>query len=196
MDIVASTQVSTFYGWWQFSVCLFAFLALFSIWYHIGKKQDDFGQVWLALSILCWSISGLIEILDWKDSNLSLYIKDGLRSVFSLLNSLFILLALPWFRYLPKPFAPLIKSNFWPYIIGIPFAFALLPTLHKMFRASSASIISELDVYYALLTLFFLGFVLWESFVKRRLPLLGWLSILTICITLLAQIYKLPGQHY
>ena len=191
MDIISLTPVSTFYGWWQFSVCLFAFFALFSIWYHIGKKQDDFGQVWLALSILCWSVSGLIEILAWEKMNLSLHIKDGLRSVFSLLNSLFILLALPWFRYLPKPFAHLIKSNFWPYIIGIPFVFALFPTLHKMFRASSASIISELDVYYALLTLFFLGFVLWESFVKRRLPLLGWLSIITVCITLMAQIYKL-----
>ncbi|NAY93376.1 hypothetical protein GTQ34_15810 [Muricauda sp. JGD-17] len=191
MDIVSSSQVSTFYGWWQFSVCLFAFLALLSIWYHIGKKQDDFGQVWLALSILCWSVSGLVEIVSWEPIGLGVHFKEGLRSVFSLLNSLFILLSLPWFRYLPKPFAPLIKSNFWPYIIGIPFVFALFPTLHKMFLASTALIISELDVYYALLTLFFLGFVLWESFVKRRLPLLGWLSIITIAVTLLAQIYKL-----
>ncbi|WP_422859465.1 hypothetical protein ACOKFD_00550 [Flagellimonas sp. S174] len=60
-----------------------------------------------------------------------------------------------------------------------------------MFRANSASIISELDVYYALLTLFFLGFVLWESFVKRRLPLLGLLSIITIAVTVMAQMYKL-----
>ncbi len=118
-------------------------------------------------------------------------LKEGLRSIFSLLNSLFILLALPWFRYLPKPFAPLINSNLWRYIIGIPFLFALFPTLHKMFLTNSPSIISELDVYYALFTLLFLGFVLWESFVKRRLPLLGWLSIITICITLLAQVYKL-----
>ncbi len=195
MDIVSSTQVSTFYGWWQFSVCLFAFLALLSIWYHIGKKQDDFGQVWLALSILCWSLSGLVEIINWESLGLGLHFKEGFRSVFSLLNSLLILLALPWFRYLPKPFAPLIKSNFWPYIIGIPFVFALLPTLHKMFLARTASIISELDVYYALLTLFFLGFVLWESFVKRRLPLLGWLSIITVAITLLAQMYKLLDNN-
>lgn len=191
LDIVFSTQVSIFYGWWQFSVCLFAFLALMAIWYHIGKKQDDFGQVWLALSILCWAVSGLVEILYQENHGLGLHFKEGLRSVFSLLNSLFILLSLPWFRYLPKPFAPLIKSKFWPYIIGIPFAFALLPTLHKLFLARTASIISELDVYYALLTLFFLGFVLWESFVKRRLPLLGWLSIITVFITLMAQMYKL-----
>ncbi len=191
MDVVSSSQVAIFYGWWQFSVCLFAFLALMAIWYHIGKKQDDFGQVWLALSILCWSLSGLVDILFHKDLGLDLHFKEGLNSIFSLLNSLFILRSLPWFRYLPKPFAALIKSNFWPFIIGIPFVFALLPTLHKMFLARTASIISELDVYYALLTLFFLGGVLWESFVKRRLPLLAWLSLFTVLITLLAQIYKL-----
>ncbi|MEM9361411.1 MAG: hypothetical protein AAGA43_02200 [Bacteroidota bacterium] len=191
LDIVSLMQVSTFYGWWQFSVCLFAFFALFSIWFHIGKKQNDFGQVWLALSILCWSISGINEIISWEQFGLDIRFKEGLRSIFSLMNSLFILLALPWFRYLPKPIAPLIKSNFWTYIIGIPFVFALFPTLHKMFRANSAAIISELDVYYALLTLFFLGFVLWESFLKRRLPLLGLLSIITIVVTVLAQVYKL-----
>ncbi len=191
MDIVTSTQVPIFYGWWQFSVCLFAFLALMAIWYHIGKKQDDFGQVWLALSILCWSLSGLVDILFHKDLGLEPHFKEGLTSIFSLLNSLFILRSLPWFRYLPKPLAALIKSNFWPFIIGIPFVFALLPTLHKMFLARTAAIISELDVYYALLTLFFLGGVLWDSFVKRRLPLLAWLSLFTVLITLLAQIYKL-----
>ncbi|MEM1340309.1 MAG: hypothetical protein AAF634_08160 [Bacteroidota bacterium] len=191
MDVISSTQVAEFYGWWQFSVCLFAFLALMAIWYHIGKKQDDFGQVWLALSILCWSLSGLVDIVYYKDLGLGLHFKEGLTSSFSLLNSLFILLSLPWFRYLPKPIATLITSDFWPYVIGIPFAFALLPTLHKMFLAKTAAIISELDVYYALLTLFFLGAVLWESFVKRRLPWLGWLSLFTVLITLLAQIYKL-----
>ncbi|MFT0715626.1 hypothetical protein [Flagellimonas lutimaris] len=184
-------EISKFYGWWQFVVCLFAFMALMSIWYHIGKKQKDFGPVWLALSILCWAFSGLVEVI-YLDFNESSYpIKEGLRSVFSLLNSLFILLALPWFKYLPKPFAGLIKNKFWPYIIGIPFVFALLPTLHKMFLGRSASAINELDVYYALLTLVFLGFVLWESFIKRRLPLLGLLAIITVLITLIAQVYKL-----
>ena len=184
-------SIYTFYGWWQFVVCLFAFTALMAIWHHVGKKQKDYGPVWLALSVLCWAFSGLVELVFLNDSATGLPYKEGLRSIFSLLNSLFILMALPWFKYLPKPFAPLIKSKFWPYIIGIPFAFALLPTLHKMFSGRTASAINELDVYYALLTLVFLGFVLWESFNKRRLPILGWLALLTILVTLLAQVYKL-----
>ncbi|RUA15644.1 MAG: hypothetical protein DSY83_07260 [Flavobacteriia bacterium] len=191
METVSSSEISMFYGWWQLSVCLFAFLSLMAIWYHIGKRQKDYGPVWLALSVLCWAFSGLVEILYLNDDGSHLHFKDGLRSIFSLTNSLFILLALSWFKYLPKPFAPLIKSKFWPYIIGIPFAFALFPTLFKMFLAREASVINELDVVYAFLTLIFLGFVLWESFTKRRLPLLGWLALITIMITLLAQIYKL-----
>jgi hypothetical protein len=52
----------SFFGWWQFSVCSFAFVALMGIWWHIGRKQNDFGQVWLAISVLCWSFSGLVEV--------------------------------------------------------------------------------------------------------------------------------------
>lgn len=180
-----------FYGWWQFSVCLFAFFCLMAIWYHIGKRQNDYGPVWLAISILCWAFSGLVEIVFLDNGEVGAHFKEGLRSILSLMNSLFILMALPCFKYLPKHFDPVIKSKFWAYIVGIPFLFALLPTLHKMFLAREASVINELDVFYALLTLIFLGFVLWESFKKRRLPLLGWLSTLTVIITLIAQIYKL-----
>lgn len=183
--------IMLFYGWWQFAACLFAFIALMAIWWHIGKKQNDFGQVWLALSILCWSLSGLAEVyFSQREVENDFYI-ESLRSILSLLNSLFILLALPWFRYLPKPIAHIIKSQYWVYIIGIPFLFSLLPTLNKMIVGKAFGLISELDVYYALLTLLFLGFVLWESFVKRRLKILAWLSMATILVTLIAQFYKL-----
>ena len=57
-----SPDILKFYGWWQFSVCSFAFMALVAIWYHIGRKQKDFGQLWLAFSVLCWSCSGLVEV--------------------------------------------------------------------------------------------------------------------------------------
>lgn len=179
-----------FYGWWQFGTCLFSFVALLSIWWHIGRKQKDFGQVWLALSILCWSISGLVEVYFVHygiADNVSL---NGYRSILSLCNSLFILLALPWFRYLPLRLDNIIKSKYWSYIVGMPFVFSILPTLNKMFF-SGTGIVNELDVYYALLTLLFLGAVLWHSFAKRRLPSLAYLSLLCILVTLVAQLYKL-----
>ncbi len=62
---------------------------------------------------------------------------EGFRSLFSLLNSLFILLGLPWFRYLPQRFSAIIKSRYWPIIIGIPFGFALSSNAYKNALRSS-----------------------------------------------------------
>ncbi|SEC40726.1 hypothetical protein SAMN04489761_2908 [Tenacibaculum sp. MAR_2009_124] len=188
-------EIIYFYGWWQLSVCLFAFIALLAIWWHIGKKQNDFGQVWLALSVLCWSISGAFEIYFIESNATSAFIINGWRSIWSLLNSLFILLSLPWFRYLPTPIGHIIKSKYWIYIVGIPFLFSLLPTLSRMISGTVISVINELDVYYAFFTLIFLGFVLWESFLKRRLKALAFLSFVCILVVLVAQIYKLSGNN-
>lgn len=186
---ITENPVLAFYGIWQMVVCLFAFLGLMAIWWHLGKKQGDFGQVWLALSILSWSISGAVEWLLSGTAN-TVYLEGG-RSVFSLFNSLFILLSLPWFRYLPEPIAHVIKSGYWKYIVGIPFVFSLLPTVNRIIFGGKFTFISELDVYYSVMTLIFLGFVLWESFDKRRLKMLAWLSLVCVFTTFAAQVYKL-----
>ena len=194
LPLNSDKEILLFYGWWQFAVCLFAFVALISIWWHIGKKQSDFGQVWLALSVLCWSISGAVEIYYTSLEGSSNVVLDGWRSVLSLLNSLFILLALPWFRYLPESINHIIKSKYWIYIVGLPFVFSILPTLSRMISGNTIALMNELDVYYAIFTLGFLGYVLWESFLKRRLKALAWLSLVCILIVLVAQIYKLSGN--
>ena len=191
------SEITLFYGWWQLTVCLFAFLALIAIWYHLGKKQNDFGQVFLAMSILCWSVSGGMEILYAHNllgtSHGDFYIQ-GSRSVLSLLNSLFILLALPYFKYLPSFLESIIKSNYWKIIVGLPFLFSLLPTLTKLWGQTENALISELDVYYSILTLSLLAWVLWESFHKRRLSLLAYLSIFCVAIIFAAQLYKLTNN--
>jgi hypothetical protein len=225
VEYYAENQQLLFYGWWQCSACLFAFLAFLAIWWHLGRKRNDFGQVWLALSILCWSASGYAElnharqwnskyeeilsqwvntgnITDRGDQLLhelnisrpsSLLRLEGARSIFSLFNSLFILFALPWFRYIPRPIAGVIKSRYWIYIVGLPFLFSFLPTITKIFNVVNVGIISELDVYFSTLTLIFLGLVLWESFAKRRLQILAWLSVMAIVLTFSAQLLKLSG---
>jgi hypothetical protein len=204
-------QLLFYFGMWQQVTCFFAFLGLMSIWYHIGRKKGDFGQVWLALSILCWSISGIVDSKyggamqyhlncqpSLTDSNVfyesQLIQLNGWKSILSLCNSLFILLALPWFKYLPKVLEQVIKSKYWPIIVGIPFLFSLLSTIRKFYSNSSISLISELDVYYSILTLLVLGIVLWESFTKRRLVLLAVLSAVCILITFAAQVFKLTDD--
>ncbi|GLR16236.1 hypothetical protein [Portibacter lacus] len=184
-----------FYGWWQAVTCCFAFLALMSIWWHLGRLKNDYSQIWLALSVLCWSLTGVAEILFSIGVFEDAQILNGLASIFSLANSFFILLSLPWFKYIPERIKPIIKSKYWIYIIGLPFVFSILPTLSKMMRSSSYGLMSELDVYYSILTLAFLGWVLWESFAKRRLKLLAWLSVACIVITFAAQVYKLTGNE-
>ncbi len=190
----ADSQLWSFYGWWQMSVCLFAFLALMAIWWHIGRKRGDLGQVWLALSVLSWSVSGAIEVY-FAHSELSIAKLEGWRSILSLFNSLFILFALPWFRYIPRPINALVKSRYWYYLVGLPFLFSLLPTLSKMVTSNQDRLISELDVYYAVLTLIFLGYVLFWSFAKRRLMMLAYLSILCILVTFAAQLFKLTAYN-
>lgn len=222
---ITNLELLSFYGWWQFGVCLFASVALLAIWRHIGRKQGDLGQVWLAMSVMCWSVSGLVDMYystsflrnwqsvleglpDVSDFVLSEQVSNAeineeasslswniWRSVFSLLNSLFILLALPWFRYIPKQIEGLIHSKFWIYIVGLPFVFALLPTLSHLISPNVSPLIRETDVYYSILTLIFLGMVMWSSFAKRRLPILAWLSLLCILITFVAQVYKVIGSE-
>ena len=192
-------QILLFYGWWQFAVCLFAFFALLAIWHHIGRKQGDKGQLWLALSVLSWSFSGAFEVyfaeasMPEKQVIKATFLR-GYRSIFSLLNSLFILLALPWFKYIPQRLEAFIKSKFWIFIVGIPFMFSLMPALSRIISGREDLVIIEFDVYYSLFTLGFLGLVLFESFKKRRLPMLAYLSVVCILITLIAVILKLSGS--
>ena len=95
-----SIELLQFYGWWQLVVCLFACLSLLAIWWHLGSKSKDFGPVWLALSVLFWSMSGAVEIyyahllkgsLSTGKTEEILFTQSGWRSIFSLFNSLFIL---------------------------------------------------------------------------------------------------------
>ena len=194
MDV--TQQILNFYGWWQLVTCLFAFMGLLAIWYHLGRKKGDFGQVWLALSILCWSISGGIEVYysNLVAAESALVYLSGWRSIFSLLNSLFILCALPWFRHRPQWLGQLLEGKLWYLIIGLPFLFSFLPTVVLMLTGSSMSLISELDVYYAIFTLILLVFILWESFTKRGLQLLGYLSVIFVLVTLVAQFYKFSEE--
>jgi hypothetical protein len=169
---------------------LFAFVALMGIWWHLGRKRTDFGQVGLALSVLFWSFSGLVTVYFLADGTAVSERLHGWTSILCLLNSLCILLALLWFRYIPKAIEPVVKSKSCLLIIGLPFLFSLLPTITKMFTEKDLGSSTELDVYFSILTLAFLGYVLWESFAKRRLMVLAWLAIACIGITFVAQVFK------
>ena len=209
--LTAATEQITLlraFGFWGASVCGFAALALLAIYWHIGRRTRDVGQAYLAASVACWAMSGGVEV--GYASALQEALAAGApleplfgqlaawRSVLSLSNSLLILLALPYFRYLPPRLTALAQSRYWPLVVGLPFAIALLPTARQLLTGRPSSIVSELDVYYALLTLAFLGLVLWSSFVRRRLPALAYLTAVCTVVTIGAQALKLgadPGTQ-
>lgn len=197
MDIITRDNLLlNIFGWWQFAVCLFAFASLMAIWWHLGRKQNDRGQIWLAVSVLCWSLSGMVEVFYSNQmtdlSSIEQYKSEmsGLKSVLSLCNSFFILMALPYFRYLPGRLSSIIESDVWKYIVGAPFALAIMPIIAKYTLGRPYNFINDLDVYYSILTLIFLGAVLWESFAQRKLKLLSYLSLICIVVTFVAQLYK------
>lgn len=206
-----------FYGYWQLALCLFAGFALLGIWWHIGRKEKEWGMIWLSCAVFCWALSGIIEVYYAKQlesvllnsgTNLQQFLQEiapfnaqieSGRSILSLFNSAFILLSLPCFKHIPKPIEPIIQTPSWYFIVLFPFFISLgvnLGILAGWLTASQTPFINTLDFIYAIIiTLPFLGWILWSSFEKRRLIVLAWLSLLCIGLTVIAQISKLNEDY-
>lgn len=195
-----------FYGYWQISVCTFAGVALLAIWHHITRGnallERDPGLFWLAISVLVWGLSGWVEVAQVKhggDNTADHLWFEGWKSMLSIFNSAFILLALPRFRHLPRLIKPIVQSSSWSILVGLSFAFASILTLLMLagwIVPIKAQFIYAIDLAFAIFILFFLGLTLWTSFEKRGLRLLAYLAVLSIAFTLLAQILKLTDAPF
>lgn len=204
----ASAELFLFSGFWQIGFCLFAFAAMLAIWHHITRRtalrQRDPGMVWLAISVLVWVFAGWVDVVQGQQiqsgqTTNSPLTFDGLRSMLSILNSAFILLALPRFRHTPRLVRPIVQSDSWRWLVIISLIFALVLTLLMLggwIIPLKYTFIYTIDLLYAVFTLFFLGLILWTSFAKRGLPVLAILSVLTIGFTLMAQILKLSDPLF
>lgn len=201
-----SEQLHLFYGYWQIVICSFAFLALFSIWQHITKGNDqgqrDLGLFWLSVAILVWALSGVLEVYyaeGLADANFDSTQYEGLKSMLSIFNSAFILLALPRFRHVPKLIRPVVRSESWRWLVISTFGFSVVLTLLMLSGViipKRITLISSVDLIYAIFTLFFLGLTLWASFDRRGLTILAYLAVTSIAFTLAAQILKLGDSDF
>lgn len=201
-----SEELHLFYGYWQISICSFAFVALFSIWQHITKGssqgQRDFGLFWLSIAVLVWALSGVLEVYyarDLDDEGFDSTLYEGLKSMLSIFNSAFILLALPRFRHIPKVIRPVVRSESWRWLVISTFGFSAVLTLlmlSGLIIPKRITLISSVDLIYAIFTLFFLGLTFWASFEKRGLKILAYLAALSIAFTLAAQILKLFDSDF
>lgn len=201
-----SEQLHLFYGYWQIAICSFAFLALFSIWQHITKGNDqgqrDLGLFWLSVAILVWALSGVLEVYyaeGLAEANFDSTQYEGLKSMLSIFNSAFILLALPRFRHIPKLIRPVVRSESWRWLVISTFGFSIVITLLMLSGViipKRITLISSVDLIYAIFTLFFLGLTLWASFERRGLTILAYLAVTSIAFTLAAQILKLGDSDF
>ena len=201
-------QLFRFFGLWQIVICTFSFVALISIWNYIVKENDqrekDYGLVWLSLAVLVWAFSGVVEIFysnaldthllnNSRQDGLDKTNFEGMRSILSILNSAFILLALPRFKHIPKNIVGILKSEAWKWLVGITFFLSALFTIFMLTGVTTPgrpTFINSVDTVYGVFTLFFLGLILWTSFEKRNLRVLAWLSVICIVTTLVAQVLK------
>jgi hypothetical protein len=81
---------------------LFAFVALMGIWWHLGRKRTDFGQVGLALSVLFWSFSGLVTVYFLADGTAVSERLHGWTSSLCLLKQLVHFVGLALVQIHPK----------------------------------------------------------------------------------------------
>lgn len=196
-----------FFGFWQLTIGLFAFIALLSIWHQITKDQHknkkDYGLMWLSLAILAWAVSGIVDILyarqilDQSTNQVSHF--EGTKSILSMINSAFILLALPCFKHCPPILRNLVQSDSWRFIVVITLVFSTLLTIMMMtgiLIPSKIEFIYSVDFIYAIFTLIFLGMILWSSFAIRGLKILAFLSVTSIGLTLIAQLLKLDDNVF
>ena len=213
-------EIYLFFGYWQVVVCLFAFVALMAIWNNFSKNQlnntQDQGLWWLSFSILVWAFSGGLEIyygiyFESIQSNYKqqLLLNSG-RSLLSILNSTFILLSLPFFKYVPTvgPLKRIMEPASWKIWILTLAGFVLvltccLTTILYQLPSSSVSTnqfltsaTNMIDVFYAFLTLLILGITLWNSFDQRNFRALAILTVICIGFTVIAQVMKMGGYDF
>lgn len=207
MEPASLISIYKFFGLWQFSVCLFSGTALIFIWKSIAQESQqkfDRGLLWLSLAIYVWALSGILDLmysyqLSGNITALNDPIYQGTQSILSTLNSALILFALPYFKHIPPIVSPIIKSPTWKFLVSITFGFSSIVTLlmiSGIVVPSKVRFVFSIDFIYAIFTLVFLGFILWESFAKRGLKNLSYLSALAIACTLIAQIFKLDDHEF
>ena len=211
-------EIYLFFGYWQIIVCLFAFAALMGIWHHFTTHRPDStqdkGLVWLAMSVLVWVFSGILEvlfstgILELEKESILIH---GSRSTLSILNSTFILLSLPYFKHKPnqESINRLLEPRPWTFWVSvITVLFILLTLLFTIFltyipteqwygeEPALLRTINVIDVIYAFLTLAMLSLVLWYSFEARNLRILAWLTIVCILFTIGGQAFKMLANDF
>ena len=172
---------------------------ILDIWYRIGKTaihnqnlsisaiaKTDYGLLFLAISLIVWFITGSLTKLIIDDNN-----KKLIRSCFSTLNSVFLLISVGYFEYVPA----IIRKNQTRFnqIISIA-AIITLVSIVYLFNKKNLSSIFVPDFVFSLPTVAIISYVYFLTFYNRKFKLLAFFTLLILGLLLASQ--PLPLEYF
>jgi hypothetical protein len=197
-----------FYAWWMIVTgAIFGFI-FYLLWRmknaEKAPKDKIEGILWFSRALAVWSISGLLELLVLQ-SGVPVQGEIGIilfKSIFSTLNSVFILFVIPSVEvntgapWLLKEIISLAKNKLGVIVGGI-FVFVITALIFGLFQLLHINETNPIwywlyvpDILYSLFTILALLLVFRAAFrdEKRHVSQMVWVVYLTILLTTLAEV--------
>lgn len=190
-------STTTVYLYTLFFVCVFASVAMTSIWltfqsstFNDTKEKDepvDYGFFWLACALLAWAVASVWSINHKAVtllSNENTY--QGIRAIISSINNIFLLLALKYFDRVPPQLEKVREHKNFVKVVILLSVIAVISS-SVLFATLGTSKSFFPDVILSTISLFLLGTGLAYSFWFRNLKMVSLLSGATIILTIISQ---------
>lgn len=196
------TDVSSFYILSHIFISLIGGVLLLALWFQIRKqfrtlleeneteKRVDKGLLYLSLAMFVWVVSGI-----WAYASSLFHFKEytfyelGIH-LLSLLNNLFLLLALFYFYYAPK-FIYHNKKNI-KIIIALIFFTSIITVLVSYFTriTNNSKILYEgvPDLLISAFLCYLLIVSFYRTFLHRGLKVVGYVSVIIILLVFISQL--------
>lgn len=197
------TEVAKFYILSHICIAFIGGVLLLALWYNIrarfrqlleeddSQKRVDKGLLYLSLAMFVWVISGcwifggtIFNTTETQGYQLAI-------NLFSIVNNMFLLLALFYFYYAPKFIyhnKKNIKKIIWVIIFTSVITFALPFILKESNVVNGIRISAVPDLLLSAFLCYLLGVSFFRTFVYRGLKIIGYISVLVILLIFVSQI--------
>ncbi|HNP68123.1 MAG TPA: hypothetical protein PKH16_09485 [Aequorivita sp.] len=197
------TEVAKFYILSHICIAFIGGVLLLALWYNIrarfrqlleeddSQKRVDKGLLYLSMAMFVWVISGcwifggtIFNTTETQGYQLAI-------NLFSIVNNMFLLLALFYFYYAPKFIyhnKKNIKKIIWVIIFTSVITFALPFILKESNVVNGIRISAVPDLLLSAFLCYLLGVSFFRTFVYRGLKIIGYISVLVILLIFVSQI--------
>lgn len=199
-QLLPLTALEKFYASSLITLSTVVAVILIAIWLKIQKTKDqesknektvyDYGLIWIACAIFCWTLSGtwlLLKETVIRYSSEELY--QGIRSLISTFNNMFLLLSLPYFDHGPEKLNLIQDYHRYTRIIIIFSAvICLLTSILILVGPDKDEIILLPEFFYALITILVMGAALIKTFYIRDFKIIMIFTGISIFIMICSQV--------